>query len=346
MRSSSLAFAATALVLAASATLGPGCTCARGHDASATPDAGMTTTSSPLSPQASSTPDREGDGSPAMKCPDELIYARRGGSDENRYVVPDDGERAALTGAIGKLVADPAANPHARAEAESGLTAIGFEVVDIASLPGAVIVREVESRRRGGGAYMLRLGSSSRLAVQAPHTFFDEGTLPLGCELFARTQARALFVETAHRYKAAEATEDGEHPADVAHQSDSLFQAATSGLLGAGVSTFVQLHGFTLRKPNEVVVVSNGAKVPGDALVDRAHDALGPVLKNGGNVARFPADTLDFGATTNVQGALVRSRGARFLHVEMDSRLRKDLNLMPDYRGRFLLALAAALGAP
>jgi hypothetical protein len=334
-----------ALALLAAAALGPGCTCARAHDASGTADAASTSTPSTSSSQASTVLDRESDGSPAMKCPDELIYARRGGSDENRYVVPDDGERAALTDAIGKLAADPAANPAARHDAETRLTAIGFEVVDIASLPGAVIVREVESRRRGGGAYLIRLGSTSRLAVQTPHTFFDEGTLPLGCELFARTGARALFVETAHRYKAAEATEDGEHPADVAHQSDSLFQAATSGLLGAGVTTFVQLHGFTLRKPNEIVVLSSGAKVPGDALVERARDALAPVLKSGGHVARFPADTLDFGATTNVQGALVRSKGARFLHVEMDSRLRKDLNLMPDYRGRFLLALASALGA-
>jgi hypothetical protein len=136
-----------ALALLAAAALGPGCTCARAHDASGTADAASTSTPSTSSSQASTVLDRESDGSPAMKCPDELIYARRGGSDENRYVVPDDGERAALTDAIGKLAADPAANPAARHDAETRLTAIGFEVVDIASLPGAVIVREVESRR-------------------------------------------------------------------------------------------------------------------------------------------------------------------------------------------------------
>ena len=311
-------------------------------------DAGSTSTAVS---SLSLNPNLEGDAdAPVMKCPDELIFARRGGSDADRYVVPDDAERGTLESSITKLAGGAAAGggASARADVDKALAGIGFEVVDIVSMPslaGSVIVRELDSRRRGGGAYVIRIGSTSKLAVQTPHTFFDEGTLPLGCELFARTQARVLFVETAHRYKAAEATEDGEHPADVAHQSNSLYQAATAGLLDAGVTTVVQLHGFSLRKPNELVVVSNGAKVAGDALVDRARDALAPVLKNGA-VARFPADTLDFGATTNVQGALVRGKGARFLHVELESRLRKDLNLMPDYRGRFLRELGSALEAP
>ena len=331
-------FGAAVLALAAA---GPGCTCSHAPG-SASPREAFDAAAISASPFSSTfNPNLEGDASPAMKCPDELIYARRGGSDADRYVVPTAAELATMETAIARLVSDPAA----RREAEKMLGGMHYEVVDVAALPGVIIVREMDRAQRGGGAFLLRLASTSRLAVQTPHTFFDEGTLPLGCELFGRTSARALFVETAHRYKAAEATEDGEHPADVAHQSGSLYQAATAGLLDAGVSTLVQLHGFSLRKPNEIVVLSSGAKIPGDALVDRAHDALAPVLRNG-TAARFPADTLDLGATTNVQGTLARSKGARFLHVEMESRLRKDLNLMPDYRGRFLFALGSALEAP
>jgi hypothetical protein len=268
-----------------------------------------------------------------------LVAARRGGTDADRYVVPTLPERDAMQEAVSRLVARGAAE---RAAASSQAQLAGFEIVDVPEVPNVVLVREVESRRRGGGAYVVRLGSKSRVVVEAPHTFFDEGTLPLACELFERAEAAALFIDTAHRYKAAEPNERGEHPADVAHASDSLFQAATEGLLRArSAATIVQLHGFAPRESGASVVLSNGAPQPGDALVARAATLLVPAL--GPGVKRFPDETADLGATKNVQGILARRVGAKFLHIEIEASVRKALLADAQLRARFLDALTQAV---
>ena len=331
------------VALATSLTLAPACTCSgtRDNASSTATDAATSANSAALV----SLPNADID----MKCPDALVAARAGGTDADRYVVPTEGERNAMRTAVTALVSGGRA---AREAASTTLATIDFQIDDVPGIPDGVLLREKDDKKRGGGVYVLRLDSTSSTIVQTPHTFYDSGTLQLGCELFARARARALFVETAHRYKAAESTEEGDHPADVAHQPASLYQAVTEGFFAAKgdagssvVRSVIQLHGFSLRKPGEVVVVSNGTKQPGDPLVDRAQAALAPVLK-AGKVARYPEDTQELGATTNVQGSLVRQNGARFLHVEMESRLRKDLLIIPDYRGRFLGALAAVLETP
>ena len=277
-----------------------------------------------------------------MTCPAALVAARKGGSDPGRYVVPRDSERKAIREIAEKLLSGAA---RARREAVRTAAGVGFEIVDVAEIPGAVLVREAEDRRRGGGAYVFRIGGTPRLVVQAPHTFFDQGTLPLACELFQRARAAALFIDTAHRYKAAPANKDSAHPADVAHAPTSLFQAATEGALRAiEAPTVIQLHGFAPRRTGARVVVSSGEKKAGAAMVTTAQQALEAVVGDG--VLRFPDDTSELGATTNVQGQTVRQRGGRFLHVEMVSNLRRDLLASAHLRARFLDALTSVLEAP
>ena len=276
---------------------------------------------------------------PRTHCPAALVEARKGGSDAQRYVVPDDGERATLRESMRRLVAEgwPARNDVGRA-----LAAIGFELIDVAEIGDALLVREIPDRKRGGGAYLVRPGSRSHLLVETPHTFFDEGTLPLGCELFQRTGARGLFIDTAHRYKAADPTPDGESPADVAHAEGSLYQAATEGfVLAISDARVVQLHGFGARGNGANVVLSSGAQDVGQTLVDDAATELRRYVANG--VMRFPTETNDLGATQNVQGALVRRKGGEFLHVEMAAQLRRDLLSNPQRRADVLGAIAAAL---
>lgn len=273
------------------------------------------------------------------RCPAALVAARKGGADPGRYVVPGDDDRDAIRRAMAELLGGT------RDAAKAHAAAASFEIIDVAELPGVVLLRELPTQRRGGGAYLVRISSTSTLIVQAPHTFYDEGTLRLGCDFFQRAGARAFFIETAHRYKAAEKTEDGNDPADVAHQTTSLFQAATEGALNATTkATVLQLHGFATRSDGARLVLSNGTKDGGDPLVANAARALGAVL--GGGVLRFPEDDHELGATTNAQGALVRSRGGRFLHVEMDARLRRELISDAGERARFLRALAEAIEAP
>jgi hypothetical protein len=229
----------------------------------------------------------------------------------------------------------------ARGSATRSAARAGFELVDLPEVPDAVLVRELDSRRRGGGAYIVRFNARAHdTAIEAPHTFFDEGTLPLAFELFQRTNAVALFINTTHRYKTSAADIHGDHPSDVAHNATSLFQAATEGLIQAvPAPTVVQLHGFA-RGNGTTIVLSAGEKRPGDPLVTRAADALAKVTAG---VKKYPDDAGELGATTNVQGQIVRQSGGRFLHIEMEATLRRALLGDAGLRGSVLDAVAVAL---
>src|SRR5262249_57549138 len=113
--------------------------------------------------------------------------------------------------AMAALVADLVRSDADPAALESRARAIGYRFDPVPEMPGCVLLRELDDQRRGGGAYLFRIRTPSRFVVQAPHTFFDHGPLSPPCHLFEQTRAAALFVETAHRYKAAEVDEHGDH---------------------------------------------------------------------------------------------------------------------------------------
>jgi hypothetical protein len=274
---------------------------------------------------------------PTPACPQVLLDARKGGAAAERYVRPSAEERSAMSRLFARLVSEGPAL--ARADA----VPLGFLLNPLTEDQATWSLVEQHSRLRGGGAYLIRTLAPRNLLIQAPHTFYDEGTLPLACELFQRAQARALFIETAHRYKAAEAEPDGAFPADLAHAEDSLFQAATAGVLEAGAgATIVQLHGFAARDSHFAVVVSSGAK-RGSARVDRVQQELGALVEG---VARFPQEASELGATTNVQGKLARRSGHEFVHVELSAPLRARLLGDPVFRGAFIEALVKGLTPP
>ncbi len=275
-------------------------------------------------------------------CPAVLAATRAGGMDAGRFVAPDPVERGAVRDAIAHLVGDGEAG---RRAAHASALGAGYEIVDPLDLPGAVLLREVASRRRGGGAYVVALAPRApHLFVQAPHTFYDAGTFPLACALFATSGAAALFIDTSHRYRSAARDATGAHPADNAHNAASLFQAATEGLLrGRRGATVVQLHGFSERQGGASLILSSGGGGPGDETVAQAAAAMAPIVGSG--VRRYPEDTRDLGAVTNVQGIAVRRAGGRFLHVELDADLRRALLADAALRGRMLGALATVLGA-
>jgi len=274
------------------------------------------------------------------RCPDVLEHTRDGGLDPDRYAVPSEAERRAIREAV-TILMNGGADAIARATPHA--TAASFEVVKVPELE-ALMLRE-KGKKRGGGAYVIRSGppGKARLHVQAPHTFYDEGTLPLACELFARSRAASLFINTSHRYKSAPQTPGGHYPADVAHARDSLFQAATEGLLKARPrATVIQVHGFGERESSGAdVVLSAGVKTPGSPVVSRVATALSRVIDGG--VLRFPEDHSELGATTNVQGAIVRESGGTFLHMEMAAPLRRDLLGNPNVRANVLATLADAM---
>ncbi|XYH93026.1 hypothetical protein ACMHYB_34870 [Sorangium sp. So ce1128] len=62
------------------------------------------------------------------------------------------------------------------------------------------VLSEDGPRRRGVAVVVLRAGPAAPLIVEAPHTFFDRGTLPIALAIFEAQRARALIVNTSHRY--------------------------------------------------------------------------------------------------------------------------------------------------
>jgi hypothetical protein len=187
------------------------------------------------------------------------------------------------------------------------------------------VLHEPDGQRAGGGFYVFRAGGSP-LAIEAPHTFFDEGTGDIALALFARLKAGAMFCNTVHRY--APAVGGGEHPADVAHASQTLFAAANQGLLDSVRWAVVQVHGFGDKQglPADVkAVVSDGvAARAADAPAVRLRAALASRW-GAGNVRLYGVDADVLGATTNVEGKVARQVGAVFLHVEMSASTRRML---------------------
>lgn len=294
------------------------------------------TATTPTTTTTATDPPSAGTGDESMRCPKILVDARRDGVTPDRFVPATDAEISAIRRAMEALLANQ------RKVAQDEAAKAGFKVEDVPEMKGVVAMVE-SGRARGGGAYLVRVGSTSSLVVQTPHTFFDEGTFPLGCDFFERSSARALFLNTVHRYKGAAKTARGEHPADVAHAPATLFQAATEGAVTAlKTPTVLQLHGFAGREVASRAVVSTGERKGGSALTAEVARALGGAV--GGDVLRYPEDTKELGATTNVQGALVRSRGGRFLHIEMSSDLRKDLVRDEALRKKAFQAILGALG--
>jgi hypothetical protein len=266
-------------------------------------------------------------------CPAMLAETRTGGTRPGSFVAPSDADMAKAKSALTKLLKG--------GDVAADAKEFGFEVVPLEGWPDAVLLREMKDRRHGGGAYVVRKGSSSNLLVQAPHTFFDEGTFPLACELFQRTKARALYINTAHRYKASPPGGD-RAAADVAHSPQTLFQAATEGAADAvSKISVVQLHGFADRKLGGRAVVSTGEKNAGSPYVAKVAAALEAVV--GPKILKYPEDTSELGATTNVQGAVIRRAGGRFLHIEMADGLRRDLGGNASLRAKALDALAAVV---
>jgi hypothetical protein len=269
-------------------------------------------------------------------CPPALADTRVGGTAPNSYQEPSDADHQAARAALARVLAG---------DANVDVSSFGFEAALLPEWPGTVLFRERPDHRRGAGAYVLRMSTASKLLVQAPHTFFDEGTLPLACALFARSRARALFINTVHRYKGAPPTPDGKHPSDVAHSGSAIFQAMTEGAIDAlGPLDVLQVHGFQNREAQARAVVSIGDKSGGDAFLDGAAAALEAAV--GPRVLRYPADTSELGATTNTQGMVVRRSGGRFLHVEMDEGLRRELLADARMRAKALDALAGAFKSP
>ena len=223
----------------------------------------------------------------------------------------------------------------------AALHAVGFKIeVWTAGDRKLWAILEEPTRRRGAGAYLVRLGPPEKeeILLQAPHADYDLGTGEMAARLFLApppgNAPRALFLNTMHRYQLLPGQKERRpgSPADVAHNPNHLYTAATDAALQTGPMLVVQLHGFGTRTDDDdaplpegtTMVVSagrdTGSTPRSTAIAERLRKAFGE------GVRRFPEEAPVLGATTNVQGRAARRRpGVDFVHVEIAAPLRKQL---------------------
>lgn len=285
------------------------------------------------------------DPGPFEPSPDipEVVKAAQGDPRGEYTPAPEPGRLAARALARDLVVAAVAGDSGFLVAGASGAAALGFELVPVQA-DGEPLAVLRDATGDGRGLLIVRFGAHARpVLLQAPHSFHDIGTGQLAAEIMARSDLRALQVNTRHRNVAA--AESGHPPpADVAHRTDSWFHALTLGILdGLEHPVLVQLHGFgrqTVRDPEVDVVASCGATDHPEVLSAFA-DTLASDLPGLG-VARYPDDISLLGGTTNVQGrALIGRADAVFLHLELSPEARKRVL---DSEGN-LEVLAAALGS-
>jgi hypothetical protein len=215
------------------------------------------------------------------------------------------------------------------------------------------VLAEPLEDRRGLGSYVFRLGpiepdkSSTEYLLQAPHARHDKHTGSIALSLFAEADgraARALFVNSVHRYAQSDGTRGKRvparaNPADPAHRDDHPLARATARVLEDHKLVLVQLHGFERdeQSGDPQIIVSSGqtqpTRVDSGTLV-RLRAAF-PELK----VAQFGIDTDRLGATTNVQGQAARTSRRCFVHIEADAAVRENLRSDREARRRFAKAL-------
>ncbi|HKO94416.1 MAG TPA: hypothetical protein VJU61_24850 [Polyangiaceae bacterium] len=223
----------------------------------------------------------------------------------------------------------------------------GFQLLQLDNAVSLLV--EQQDQRRGAGVVVLRQGTAQPWVIEVPHSFFDEGTLEIGLNAFAWSQARALLVNTVHRYRSlngeapdgSEADEDGAAVSDVAHAEASFFLTAHAACVdGLGKVGVVQLHGFSdASAPSADLVLSaagsNADPLPVERALERALDI---------RVAVYPTEIKKLGGTKNQQGRYSITAARPFLHVEMSRSLRKRLNNDPDQLRRFVAALLGGGG--
>ncbi len=266
-----------------------------------------------------------------------LEVLRRGGRRSVAYAAPTADEerayRAWFALALAKLDADLPPPPPPD----------GFvvEVID-----GLWVLGEAAGRARGAGAVALRPRPAVEVLVEAPHTFFDIGTLPIARVAFERSRARALLVNTVHRYRAQAPASGGDDEesssaSDVAHAERSFFLFAHEELTRAlPRASAVQFHGFAAAKAPGVAAIVSASTTSGPAAQVAA--AMRAVAGAPSAVRLFPDEVRILGGTTNVEAAASRRAGRAFVHVELASDAREQLQRDRALLERTVAAIVAA----
>ena len=198
-------------------------------------------------------------------------------------------------------------------------------------------LREQQDSKRGRGFYCFRISSTSPIVIQAPHHRYDKGTGTIALKLFGESDVRAVAWNTLHRQEQ-----------DLAHEEETWLQAFTRATAKFEETLLVvQIHGFSnkLRKSEEArmahLILSSGSDTP--------PAWFGPTsllfIKSFSefSVLAYPFQVRELGATTNVQGKLLRNGTTHFLHLECNPHFRKVLLDEDSLRSNLMECLSTTL---
>lgn len=221
----------------------------------------------------------------------------------------------------------------------------GFTLRPVNDPLQAILVEEPAGSCRGGGSYLLRQGAGAiPLLISAPHRNADLLTGTLTMRFFIEGRARAAAWNSVPRRSAC-----AEDDSDIARLDRHPFTAFTSAFARAHPNgRVVQVHGFdvgrrlTAAARTASIILSSGSRDISPTL-----EVIAACLRRdlpALNVALFPLDVNELGATRNAQGRSLRRLGFQgFVHAELSLELRRRLDDDTDLRRSFLACLEAGL---
>ncbi len=196
-----------------------------------------------------------------------------------------------------------------------------------------------DESKLGLGHYHIRRQAHNSSMIQAPHQFFDRHTGAIAQALFEEAPYTAMALNSISRKK----TDASGHIYDLAHRDDTFFFSFTRAFIRAFPgSDIIQLHGFSQIKRSTpqgkqaAVILSLGMRFV-DAPLQRT---AGCLMQYYQGVFTYPNQVLELGGTRNTIGRLTReSAKARFVHIELNLGVRKQLTSSMEHRGQFYQCL-------
>ncbi|MGW2563604.1 hypothetical protein ACWCXB_31145 [Streptomyces sp. NPDC001514] len=269
---------------------------------------------------ADRTSEADGTGHPATGAVDLerriAEYTSRFGEDSG-YRRPSRDDRRTVAQGVGLLL-----DGH-RERARQQLSAVDFEIRTVTDSATGRRYAEIADRAedapspRGWGRVYVDLDTPARWSVQVPHPVADQRTEQLGVSVLRGSRGGVMVVAGAHR-RAGRAD-----VADVAHRTDSVFDAVCDELAERGLPG-VQLHGFADDSaPGYDVIASTGDDEPARPEGRALAEALAEALREGGfDVCRAWARSCPLEGRSNVQGRKAAEEGVPFLHIEFSNAVR------------------------
>lgn len=231
------------------------------------------------------------------------------------YREPDRADRRGIADAVG-LVLDG----H-RAEAVRRLSERDFTLTEVRDRVSGHRYAEIADRTetsvtpRGWGRVYVPLDAPARWSVQVPHPVADRNSERLGVRVLRGAPGGVLVLAGAHRRAGRGDT------ADVAHRTDTVFQAVCAELARRGMPA-VQVHGFAADSaPGYDVIASTASGSLGRPDGRRLADAL---RARDFRVCRAWVRHCPLEGTENTQSHTAENAHTVFLHVEFAPALRAD----------------------